>query len=189
MKKFISLLLLFVGSTTTLFAGEPVMERTKEQLATQLGELLRAQKLTLATAESCTGGGVAAAITSIPGSSAYFKGSIVAYANEVKTELLHVSPETLERHGAVSEETVIEMVRGAMNTLNTDCAVSTSGIAGPGGGTPLKPVGTIWMAAACGDRIVTFKQEGDNGRTQNVEKAIENVLGLLISLLEQPKKE
>jgi PncC family amidohydrolase len=160
------------------------MERTKEQLATQLGVLLKAQQLTLATAESCSGGGVAAAITAIPGSSAYFKGGIVAYANEVKTELLHVSPETLERYGAVSEETVIEMVRGAMNTLHTDCAVSTSGVAGPDGGTAEKPVGTIWMAVAYRDKIVTFKQEGDNGRIPNVENAIQNVLGLLVRLLD-----
>ena len=106
------------------------------KLEEKVGELLKAKKLSLSTAESCTGGGIAALITSVPGSSEYFNGSIVAYSNEIKMSLLHVSAETLEKHGAVSRETVTEMVKGAMKTLKTDCAVATSGIAGPGGGTP-----------------------------------------------------
>ena len=118
------------------------------KLEEKVGELLKAKKLSLSTAESCTGGGIAALITSVPGSSEYFNGSIVAYSNEIKMSLLHVSAETLEKHGAVSRETVTEMVKGAMKTLKTDCAVATSGIAGPGGGTPEKPVGTVWIAAA-----------------------------------------
>ena len=97
--------------------------------------------------------------------------------------LLHVSSETLERYGAVSEETVIEMVKGAMKTLKTDCAVATSGIAGPGGGTPEKPVGTVWIAAAYKNEIVSMKQEGDEGRKGNVEKAIQNALLLLCEKL------
>ena len=95
-----------------------------------IGELFKRKKITVSTAESCTGGSIAARLTSIAGSSEYFNGSIVAYSNEVKMGLLYVSPETLERHGAVSEETVIEMVKGAMKALKTDCAVATSGIAG-----------------------------------------------------------
>ena len=115
------------------------------KLEEKVGELLKAKKLSLSTAESCTGGGIAALITSVPGSSEYFNGSIVAYSNEIKMSLLHVSAETLEKHGAVSRETVTEMVKGAMKTLKTDCAVATSGIAGPGGGTSEKPVGTVWI--------------------------------------------
>ena len=107
----------------------------------KVGELLKAKNFSLSTAESCTGGGIAALITSVPGSSEYFKGGIVAYSNEIKADLLHVSVETLAQYGAVSRETVVEMVKGAMKTLKTDCAVATSGIAGPGGGTPEKPVG------------------------------------------------
>ena len=149
----------------------------------EIGELLKANNLSLSTAESCTGGGVAALITSVPGSSEYFSGSIVAYSNEVKISLLHVCPETLEKYGAVSKETVTEMVKGAMKTLKTDCAVATSGIAGPGGGTIAKPVGTIWLAAAYKNEIVTMKQEGDSGRTANVQKAIQNVLLLLYDRL------
>ena len=142
------------------------------KLEEEIGELLKAKNLSLSTAESCTGGGIAALITSVPGSSEYFNGGIVAYSNEIKQDLLHVSAETLARHGAVSRETVVEMVKGAMKTLKTDCAVATSGIAGPGGGTQEKPVGTIWIAAAYKNEIVTMKQEGDCGRAGNVQCAI-----------------
>ena len=149
----------------------------------EIGILLKTKKLSLSTAESCTGGGIAALITSVPGSSEYFNGGIVAYSNEVKMSLLHVSADTLEKHGAVSRETVTEMAKGAMKTLKTDCAVATSGIAGPGGGTPGKPVGTIWIAAAYKSEIVTMKQEGDCGRAGNVQKAIQNALLLLLDKL------
>lgn len=145
----------------------------------KIGEQLRKLKMTLSTAESCTGGGIAALITSVPGSSEYFKGGIVAYSNEVKENLLHVSPETLKRQGAVSRETVIEMAKGVMKSLKTDCAIATSGIAGPGGGTPEKPVGTIWMAVACKDHIITRKEEGDAGRAANIRRTIQDALILL----------
>lgn len=149
----------------------------------EIGMLLKTKKLSLSTAESCTGGGIAALVTSVSGSSEYFNGGIVAYSNEVKMSLLHVSAETLEKYGAVSHETVTEMVKGAMETLKTDCAVATSGIAGPGGGTPEKPVGTVWIAAAYKNEIVTMKQEGDSGRARNVQKAIQNALLLLCDKL------
>ena len=149
----------------------------------EIGELLKAKNLSLSTAESCTGGGIAALITSVPGSSEYFNGGIVAYSNEIKKDLLHVSAETLAKYGAVSRETVIEMVKGAMKTLKTDCAVATSGIAGPGGGTPEKPVGTVWIAAAYKNDIVTMKQEGDRGRAENVQSAIQNALSMLCDKL------
>lgn len=154
----------------------------------EIGCLLRSANLTLSTAESCTGGGVAARITSVPGSSDYFMGGIVAYANEVKRELLHVSMETLEKRGAVSRETVIEMAKGAMKTLKTDCAIATSGIAGPGGGTLEKPVGTIWIAVAYKNEIVTKCQTGDEGRENNVKKTIENALLMLLEQLKTGKK-
>ena len=149
----------------------------------EIGELLKAKNLSLSTAESCTGGGIAALITSVPGSSEYFNGGIVAYSNEIKKDLLHFSAETLSEYGAVSRETVIEMVKGAMKTLKTDCAVATSGIAGPGGGTPEKPVGTVWIAAAYKNDIVTMKQEGDRGRAGNVQSAIQNALSMLCEKL------
>ena len=163
--------------------GEDIFGEEDTPLEVIVGELLKKKKLTVSTAESCTGGGIAALITSVPGSSEYFNGSIVAYSNEIKMSLLHVSAETLEKHGAVSRETVTEMVKGAMKTLKTDCAVATSGIAGPGGGTPEKPVGTVWIAAAYKNEIVAMKQEGDEGRKGNVEKAIQNALLLLCEKL------
>lgn len=148
-----------------------------------VGELLKKKNLTVSTAESCTGGSIAALVTSVPGSSEYFSGGIVAYSNEVKMALLHVSAETLEQYGAVSRETVTEMARGAMKALKTDCAVATSGIAGPGGGSREKPVGTVWIAAAYKNEIVTFRQEGDDGRTGNVQKAVQNALMMLCGCL------
>ncbi|MBQ8672574.1 MAG: CinA family protein [Bacteroides sp.] len=145
----------------------------------RIAQLLTAKKITLSTAESCTGGGIASAITSVPGSSEYFVGGIVAYSNELKVALLDVNPQTLEQYGAVSRETVTEMAKGAMKRMKTDCAVATSGIAGPGGGTPDKPVGTIWIAVAYKKELVTMKLEKDEGRQMNTQKAIESVLLLL----------
>lgn len=144
-----------------------------------VANLLMQKGLTLSTAESCTGGRVAAQLTALSGSSAFFRGSVVAYSNEVKTDALGVSTETLQAYGAVSKETVIEMVKGAMKALKTDCAVATSGIAGPTGGTPEKPVGTIWIAAAHRDKVIATKQEGDRGRVVNMERAVNTALLLL----------
>ena len=126
-------------------------------LSKELSDKFWKEGLTLSTAESCTAGSIASIITAIPGSSHFYKGGIVAYSDEIKTKLLNVNPETLEAKGAVSEEVVIEMVKGAMKSMNSDCAVATSGIAGPTGGTPDKPVGTVWIAAAMKDRIITMK--------------------------------
>lgn len=152
-------------------------------LSREINDLMWQQGATLSTAESCTAGNVAAAITSIPGSSQFYKGGVVGYSNEVKVNLLHVNPETLETYGAVSEETIVEMVKGVMDSLKTDYAVATSGVAGPGGGTPEKPVGTIWIAAGNADKIITQKLEGDEGRELNVSHATHSVLQLLYELL------
>ena len=163
--------------------GDDIFSEEDVPLEIIVGELLRKKKLTVSTAESCTGGSIAARLTSIAGSSEYFNGSVVAYSNDVKMGLLHVSTETLERYGAVSEQTVIEMVKGAMKTLKTDCAVATSGIAGPGGGTPEKPVGTVWIAAGYKNEIRTYKQETNRGRAMNIERAGNNALLMLRDLL------
>jgi len=153
------------------------------KLEEEVGELLKSKNLSLSTAESCTGGGVAALVTSVPGSSEYFNGGIVAYSNEVKISLLHVSAETLERYGAVSQETVIEMVKGAMKALKTDCAVATSGIAGPGGGTSEKPVGTVWIAAALKDKVVSECYHFGTEREENIRLAARRALRMLQQLL------
>lgn len=163
--------------------GDDIFSEEDIPLEVIVGELLKSRKLTVSTAESCTGGNIAARLTSIAGSSEYFKGSVVAYSNEVKMNLLHVQPETLSEHGAVSENTVIEMVKGAMKTLKTDCAIATSGIAGPGGGSTEKPVGTVWIAVGYKNEIRTYKQETNRGRTMNIERAVNNALIMLKDLI------
>jgi nicotinamide-nucleotide amidase len=144
-----------------------------------LGRILKQKGKTTATAESCTGGYIAHLITSIPGSSAYFKGSVVSYANEVKENVLHVSPETLRTDGAVSEATVRQMVQGALQTLRTDYAVATSGIMGPDGGSPEKPVGTVWIAVGNQHRIETQKLSFRFDRQRNIDLAATNALNML----------
>ncbi|MBP1615543.1 MAG: putative competence-damage inducible [Bacteroidetes bacterium] len=163
--------------------GEDIFDEFDLPVEVVIGNLLKNRRLFIATAESCTGGTIASRLTSVAGCSEYFKGSVVAYSNEVKMSLLGVSAETLNIHGAVSSETVIEMVKGAMKALKTDCAVATSGIAGPGGGTIDKPVGTVWIAAAYQNKIVTLMQETDRGREQNIERACNNALLLIQKLI------
>jgi len=158
-------------------------------LSKEISEIFWREGFTLATAESCTAGNVAAIITAIPGSSRFYKGGVVAYANEVKQNMLHVNPETLAVHGAVSEETVTEMVNGAIETFDTDYAMATSGIAGPAGGTPEKPVGTIWVAAGSRDKVITAKLTEDEGRDKNIQAATKKALVLLLELCQEQQKE
>ncbi|MCD8079972.1 MAG: CinA family protein, partial [Bacteroides sp.] len=172
------------GQKLKVILGEDLYADREQAPEVLLGEILTEKGWTVATAESCTGGNIVARIASVAGSSAYFKGSIVAYANQVKEDLLGVLPETLEKYGAVSRQTVIEMVKGAMNTLKTDCALATSGIAGPAGGTLDKPVGTVWIAVACKNEIFTFLQQGDRGREMNIERACNKALIMLSDALE-----
>ena len=128
--------------------GEYVVETDDVPLEVHIGEMLKQRGQTIATAESCTGGKLAALLNKHAGSSAFYKGSVVAYANEVKVNVLGVSPETLKTHGAVSEETVLQMAEGIRRLLGTDYAIATSGIAGPDGGSAEKPVGTVWIGWA-----------------------------------------
>jgi len=134
-----------------------------------VGDMLKERGLTIATAESCTGGYLAHKLTSIAGSSAYFMGSIVAYSNNVKMQLLNVKPETLVQHGAVSEATVREMAENVRQKLNTSIGVATSGIAGPGGGTEEKPVGTIWIAYADEQKTIAKQLNYNKTRLLNIE--------------------
>ena len=128
--------------------GEYVVETDDVPPEVHIGEMLKQRGQTIATAESCTGGKLAALLNKHAGSSAFYKGSVVAYANEVKEQVLGVSPETLKTHGAVSEETVLQMAEGVRRLLGTDYAIATSGIAGPDGGSAEKPVGTVWIGWA-----------------------------------------
>ena len=146
---------------------------------------LNNSELTISTAESCTGGYLAHLITSIPGSSAYFKGSILSYANEVKERELQVPHETLRKYGAVSEETVIAMAKGVCNKLHTDIGLATSGIAGPDGGTPEKPVGTIWIALAIKGEVITKKLQLGNTRVSNIQLTALSLLKMLLDALKK----
>ncbi|MBV6439574.1 MAG: CinA family nicotinamide mononucleotide deamidase-related protein [Haliscomenobacteraceae bacterium CHB4] len=146
-----------------------VYGREEETLQQVVGKILLAQGRQFGTAESCTGGYVAHLITTVPGSSAYFPGSVVTYSYEIKTKLLGVRPETLTRFGAVSEETVREMARGALDALGVDVALAISGIAGPDGGTPDKPVGTVWMAVSDRERMVVQKHLFGRDRLKNIQ--------------------
>lgn len=146
-------------------------------------DALERKKLTLATAESCTGGSIAAAITAEPGASEWFLGGIVSYANSVKHGVLDVSNATLEEYGAVSEQVVAQMLAGACRATGADCAVATSGVAGPGGGTPDKPVGTVWIGVRTPRGIDTELHHFAGSRQRVIERARATVLLLLVKQL------
>jgi nicotinamide-nucleotide amidase len=147
-----------------------------KSLQEAIGLLLMTGKKTIGTAESCTGGYIAHLLTSVPGSSAYFKGSIVCYANEVKENLLGVSKETLADYGAVSEEAIKQMASGALEALQTDFIVATSGIMGPDGGMAEKPVGTVWIAVGNRETIIASKYYFRFDRLRNIELTANNAL-------------
>jgi PncC family amidohydrolase len=147
------------------------------ELMVRLGEILKSKGLTLAVAESCTGGLLGGAVTSVSGSSAYFRGGVIAYDNGIKRDILGVSAVDLEKYGAVSESVVKAMAAGAAKLFNTDCAISVSGIAGPGGGTGEKPVGLVFIGiyhqGQAQSRSFVFKGGRDDVRLQSVNAAIE----------------
>lgn len=151
----------------------------------QIGTLLTTQHLTLATAESCTGGLVAHRITNVSGSSAYYVGGFVTYANEAKEALLGVRRETLLAHGAVSQETAQEMAQGSRQRLGADLAVSVTGIAGPSGGTTEKPVGLVYIALAAPDVELCQRHVWQGGRLSNKEQSAEAALRMLLAYLQE----
>lgn len=157
------------------------------QLEAVIGGLLKERNQTLATAESCTSGALASRVTSVAGSSAYFEGSIVAYSNSVKTNVLNVEQAVLSNHGAVSEATVKQMALGVKTLLNSDFAISTSGIAGPDGGTEEKPVGTVWIALATPKGVFAQQFQMGAGRERVVKKTVRAALGMLHSYLTEQK--
>lgn len=163
--------------------GDLVFGYGKETLSSTIGKIALEKGLTIGTAESCTGGLVSSKIVLSPGASSYFLGSVTAYSYELKQTILGVKEETLQEHGAVSEETVKEMVLGANNHLGVDVSIAISGIAGPGGGTEEKPVGTIWMACGNESRIDTLKLSAGKNREKNIEYASNYALNLLRKFL------
>ena len=160
-------------------AGEYIYGYGEEPLEVAIGKKLREKKLTLSIAESCTGGYLSHLVTSVPGSSDYFLGSMIPYAYEIKMRQLGVKPEILEKYGAVSEPTIIEMANIVRAKFNTDIGVATSGIAGPGGATPDKPVGTIWIAYSDKHQTVTKKLQLSKERMTNIRMSSVAVLNLI----------
>ena len=156
----------------------------QEPLEVTIGRILHERGLSLATAESCSGGLVADTITDVPGSSDYFIGGVVAYAYEAKVALLHVSWDTLRAHGAVSRETVVEMARGVRTALGADIGISISGIAGPSGGLPDKPVGTTWIGLSANDGDWARKFVWDGDRRGNKEASALTALQIVQDYLD-----
>ena len=153
------------------------------QIEVRVGELLRLHSLHLAVAESCTGGLIGDRLTNIPGSSEYFLGGVIAYAYEAKVRLLGVAWETLEQFGAVSRETVLEMAIGVRRALAADIGLSISGIAGPGGGTPTKPVGLVWIGLSTAGANQAWSYQFSGDRLQVKEQSVAQALRLLADFL------
>jgi nicotinamide-nucleotide amidase len=156
-----------------------IFGQDSDKLEEIIGKLLTSNGKTLATAESCTGGYISHLITSVPGSSNYFKGSVVAYSNEIKEKELDVEPDSLNQYGAVSEKVVSEMASGIRKRFNTDFAIATSGIAGPDGGTDEKPVGTTWIAIATPDGVTASLFLFGENRERNIRKTALQALNML----------
>jgi nicotinamide-nucleotide amidase len=165
--------------------GEYIYGYGDEQLEAAVGKMLLDKGLTLSIAESCTGGYLSHLVTSIPGSSIYFQGSMIPYSYEIKIAELGVKPETLNQFGAVSEETIREMANLIRLKFNTDIGIATSGIAGPGGATPEKPVGTVWIACADKDRLVSKKLQLSKDRILNIRYASMAALNLVRLFLQR----
>ncbi len=168
--------------------GDAVFGEGEDNLSLSLGRMLLERNMTMATAESCTGGNIAARIVQNPGSSAYFKGGVVAYSNALKMGSLNVKESTLRANGAVSEATVREMVQGAVGNLGVDLAIAVSGIAGPGGGTPDKPVGTIWLAVGDKEQVRTRLLKLGKDRLKNIEYTTKQALNMARLFVLHPSK-
>jgi nicotinamide-nucleotide amidase len=168
--------------------GYAVAGYDEDTMPVAIGRMLTSQGLTLGIAESCTGGYLSHLMTTVSGSSAYFEGSVIVYSYNLKEKLLNVSKEMLDTEGAVSEECVRQMVAGTLDALNVDVAIAISGIAGPNGGTPDKPVGTVWIAVGNRQETIYYKINIDRGRLKNIEYAANTALNLLRKFLLQTAK-
>jgi len=164
--------------------GDAIVAFEDIPLEVLVGKVLKNKKLTIATAESCTGGNIAHKITEVAGSSDYFKGSVVAYSNEIKQQVLHVPEEILAQQGAVSAETVEAMAVGARQLMRSDVAIATSGVAGPSGGTVEKPVGTVWIAVSTPHKTTSRMYQFGTNRIQNIERTTQNAFLFLLEKLQ-----
>jgi nicotinamide-nucleotide amidase len=167
--------------------GEAIIAEEDIPIEQLVGQYLILKNKTVATAESCTGGHIAHVITSVPGSSAYYKGTVVAYSNDVKIKLLQVDKKLIRKYGAVSKEVVEQMAKGVLRSMSTDYAIATSGIAGPDGGSIDKPVGTTWISVVAKDACVTKKFQFSYDRKLNIERATQKALLMLFKLLREEK--
>ena len=167
------------------------MEFEKKILSREIQQYLYESGLTVGSAESCTGGRIAESIIAVPGASTYFKGGVISYTNEIKEHLLGVEHQLLEEQTAVCEDVAKAMVKGAIKTLGVDFAIASTGTAGPSGGTPSIPVGTIWLACGNADNIITMKLTEDYGRDINLAIATSKALQMFIDFLKDnmPKHE
>ncbi|MGC9374259.1 MAG: competence/damage-inducible protein A [Bacteroidales bacterium] len=154
-----------------------------DKLEENLGKLLKEKKATVSVAESCTGGNIGRLITSIPGSSDYFKGGVIAYSNEIKENILNVNKRNIDNYGAVSKQVVEEMAKGILELYNTDFSIATSGIAGPTGGSDEKPVGVIWIAVASKHKVITQKFVFGDQRDRNIQRASLTAINMLQKLI------
>ena len=154
-------------------------------ISREIQQFLYDSNKTLGTAESCTGGRIAEVIAAVPGASNYFKGGIIAYSNELKIRLLGVNAQVIEEQSAVCEEVAMQMAVGLCQTINCDYTIAITGIAGPGGGTPTIPIGTIWIAYGSKDDMRTFKLTEDNGRDVNLANATNQALNLFLDFLKE----
>lgn len=159
--------------------GDLIYSETDDSLENCIGSMLRKARLTVSTAESCTGGTISAMFTSVPGSSDYFLGSVTSYANSVKTGVLGVPAEIIAKHGAVSSECVAAMAQGVRRLTGSDYSVATSGIAGPGGGSDEKPVGLVWIGVSSAKGTETYKMVFKSDRKRNIERFASSALNLL----------
>ncbi|MDR0231617.1 MAG: competence/damage-inducible protein A [Dysgonamonadaceae bacterium] len=163
--------------------GNNIFSEEDRPLEILIKDFFEENNLTLSVAESCTGGNIARQLTTIPGSSVYFKGGVVSYANEAKENILHVNTSDIEQYGAVSQQVVEQMAKGAQKILNTDCSIATSGIAGPGGGTETKPVGTVWIAVCYKEEMKSQKFLFGKIRENNIQRATNAALTMLYELV------
>ena len=162
-----------------LIIPDDIVSFNAEPIEAVIGRLLIESGRTISVAESCTGGTIAQKITSVAGSSEYFSGGVIAYSNSIKENILGVRNSDILKYGAVSEQVVIQMAKGVQKLMSTDCAIATSGIAGPGGGTDEKPVGTVWIAVAYSNKIITAKYRFRDQRDRNIEKSSIQALEML----------
>jgi nicotinamide-nucleotide amidase len=166
---------------------EDIVSEADEEFENILDRLLKETGLTLSLAESCTGGKLAALFTAIPGCSQYFKGGVVAYSNEAKQHILGVNAKDINNYGAVSQSVVEQMATNARRIFASDCSIATSGIAGPDGGTPEKPVGTVWVAVSFKDRLVSQSFLFSKNRESNILRSCNNGIRMLLELLTDGK--